>query len=76
MLKSVKKWKILKIKSLVNKYDKLQKKLKQMILILTLTMFMNQKERKKDAEENLQSRNKLLVGIREGLDHLVETLVI
>jgi hypothetical protein len=32
-------------------------------------------ERKKEAEEKLQSRSKLLVGIREGLDHLVETLV-
>ena len=32
-------------------------------------------ERKKEAEEKLESRSKLLVGIREGLDHLVETLV-
>ena len=34
-----------------------------------------EQERKKEAEESLQARNKLLVGIREGLDHLVETLV-
>ncbi len=32
--------------------------------------------RKKAAEEKLQSRNKLLVGIREGLDRLTEKLVI
>ena len=31
--------------------------------------------RKKAAEERLQSRNKLLVGIREGLDRLTEKLV-
>lgn len=31
--------------------------------------------RKKATEEKLQSRNKLLVGIREGLDRLVEKLV-
>jgi hypothetical protein len=31
--------------------------------------------RKKSAEERLQSRNKLLVGIREGLDRLTEKLV-
>ena len=35
-----------------------------------------EQERKKAAEEKLASRNKLLVGIREGLDHLVQTLVI
>ena len=34
-----------------------------------------EQERKKEAEEKLQNRNKLLVGIREGLDHLVTTLV-
>ena len=34
-----------------------------------------EQERKKAAEEKLASRNKLLVGIREGLDHLVQTLV-
>ena len=34
-----------------------------------------EQDRKRDAEESLQSRNKLLVGIREGLDHLVHTLV-
>lgn len=32
-------------------------------------------DRKKAAEEKLQSRNKLLVGIREGLDRLAEKLV-
>ena len=31
--------------------------------------------RKKAAEEKLQSRNRLLVGIREGLDQLTEKLV-
>ena len=31
--------------------------------------------RKKAAEEQLQSRNKLLVGIREGLDQLTEKMV-
>jgi hypothetical protein len=31
--------------------------------------------RKTNAEERLQSRNKLLVGIREGLDRLTEKLV-
>ena len=34
-----------------------------------------EQDRKKGAEEKLQNRNKLLVGIREGLDHLVQTLV-
>ena len=34
-----------------------------------------EQERKKLAEEKLQARNKLLVGIREGLDHLIHTLV-
>ena len=34
-----------------------------------------EQDRKKDAEESLKARNKLLVGIREGLDHLVQTLV-
>ena len=31
--------------------------------------------RKKTAEEKLQSRNKLLVGIRDGLDRLTDKLV-
>jgi hypothetical protein len=35
-----------------------------------------EQDRKKEAEEKLQARNKLLVGIREGLDHLVQTLVL
>ena len=35
-----------------------------------------EQDRKKEAEEDLKARNKLLVGIREGLDHLVQTLVI
>merc|ERR1719510_525921 len=35
-----------------------------------------EQERKKAAEEKLASRNKLLVGIREGLDHLVQTLYV
>ena len=34
-----------------------------------------EQDRKKEAEEDLKARNKLLVGIREGLDHLVQTLV-
>ena len=34
-----------------------------------------EQERKREAEESLKARNKLLVGIREGLDHLVHTLV-
>ncbi len=34
-----------------------------------------EQDRKKAAEEKLQSRNKLLVGIREGLDRLTEKLV-
>ena len=34
-----------------------------------------EQDRKKQAEEDLKARNKLLVGIREGLDHLVQTLV-
>ena len=34
-----------------------------------------EQDRKKEAEEDLKNRNKLLVGIREGLDHLVQTLV-
>ena len=34
-----------------------------------------EQERKKDAEESLKARNKLLVGIREGLDHFMQTLV-
>ena len=34
-----------------------------------------EQERKQAAEERLQSRNKLLVGIREGLDRLTEKLV-
>jgi hypothetical protein len=34
-----------------------------------------EQDRKKAAEEKLQSRNKLLVGIREGLDKLTEKLV-
>ena len=34
-----------------------------------------EQDRKKEAEESLKARNKLLVGIREGLDHMVQTLV-
>ena len=34
-----------------------------------------EQDRKKEAEESLKARNKLLVGIREGLDHSVQTLV-
>ena len=33
-----------------------------------------EQERKQEAEEKLQSQNKLLIGIREGLDHLVDKL--
>lgn len=33
-----------------------------------------EQERKKTAEEKLQAQNKLLIGIREGLDHIVEKL--
>lgn len=33
-------------------------------------------ERKKAAEEQLQARNKLLIGIREGLEKIMEKLVI
>lgn len=35
----------------------------------------DEQSRKKSAEEKLQSRNKLLVGIREGLDRLTDKLV-
>ena len=34
-----------------------------------------EQDRKKEAEEDLKNRNKLLVGIREGLDHLMQTVV-
>ena len=33
-----------------------------------------EQQRKKSAEEKLQAQNKLLIGIREGLDHIVEKL--
>lgn len=35
-----------------------------------------EQDRKKEAEESLKARNKLLVGIREGLDHMVRTLFV
>ena len=33
-----------------------------------------EQQRKKAAEEKLQAQNKLLIGIREGLDHITEKL--
>ena len=33
-----------------------------------------EQERKKEAEEKLEAQNKLLIGIREGLDQLVDKL--
>ena len=33
-----------------------------------------EQQRKKQAEEKLQAQNKLLIGIREGLDHITEKL--